>query len=297
LGDIDPPKDKKKKKKEEEAKKKQQEEETKKKEGKKDEKKDEKPKSATTAASKDDAKKKGGKKEEEEENWATAKPKDAPLVDKKGNQVGVITLRIRREVKLYGTLIIDIKDAELIAGEEPVKHARCAKCVIKLALQSKETTVVEGKPAQGKNQFLWKSSVHQFEIDRTNHVFDVFIELREDEPSKKDEPAKKDDGKKDDGKKGAASSSSSSLTDSAKKDDGKKSGGASLPTGPIITGTFLCQARLTLYDTRSKFNTPLPLLTHDRKQIGQLRVQAKLKQSKSATKEAEHETKKAQKST
>jgi len=76
---------------------------------------------------KDGKKDKKDKKKEKEETWASAKPRDAALTDKKGTHVGSITLRIRRELKLHGNLIIDIKEAELPEATKVKKSQVCCQ--------------------------------------------------------------------------------------------------------------------------------------------------------------------------
>jgi len=201
------------------------------------------------------------KEKEKEESWAMAKPKDAPLTDKKGNQVGTIILRVRRELKVYGTLVIDIKEAELI--ENPTK-IKTAKCVVKIASHVQETPSAEAKAHKTATHFEWKKNIVSIEIDQTNHIFDVFIELWDENPVNPPPPQP-----------------------AAKKDDKN-------PEKKPISGAFVGQSRITIYDTRSKFNAALPLHTQtaERKQLGTIKVLAKLKQNKDQKKLSQKETKK-----
>jgi hypothetical protein len=202
------------------------------------------------------------KEKEKEESWAMAKPKEAPLTDKKGHQTGTIILRVRRELKVYGTLVIDIKEAELT---EPPGKIKSARCVVKIATHVQETPSAEAKAHKNLTHFVWKNNIVQIEIDQTNHIFDVFIELWDDHPANPPpQPA-------------------------AKKDDPKNPEKKPLSFNGLLIGV----ARITIYDTRSKFNAQLPLLeSTERKQVGTLKVLAKLKQNKEQKKISQKETKK-----
>jgi len=117
----------------------------------------------------------------EQESWASAKPRIAPLLDKKGVKVGEITLCIRRELKLYGVMKIDLKELELEGKiEKPVK------CIFKLqSCAPTDTGSINGKPNSAKTStiFVWpnKGFQTQFPINDSNNTYDTFIEVWEEE--------------------------------------------------------------------------------------------------------------------
>eukprot|EP01101_Sappina_pedata_P006703 TRINITY_DN3409_c0_g1_i1.p1 TRINITY_DN3409_c0_g1~~TRINITY_DN3409_c0_g1_i1.p1 ORF type:complete len:316 (-),score=119.07 TRINITY_DN3409_c0_g1_i1:136-1083(-) len=203
--------------------------------------------------------KKKDKKEEKEISWAASKPKEVPLNDKKGNQVGTITLRIRRELKLYGVLSVDLKEVEIeneIDGDPTPIFG-----VVKLNPQRFEANSSAGKAGKttATTVYVWRANSNKLKVDQTNHVYDVFIEIRRKASAVELQP------------------------DPKSKSDDKKN---------VIDGDLLGEARLALYDTRSKFSEQLVLYDRDHKQVGFVKVLAKLKKDKNGLKKAKAEAKK-----
>jgi hypothetical protein len=202
----------------------------------------------------------------EEETWANAKVRDEPLTDEKGVQTGTVTLRLRRELKLYGTLVIDIKEAELTDAN--ASRAQSAKCVVTLASHIQETPAAEGKTHMGITHYVWKSNIIQLEIDQNNHIFDVFIELWDEHGGVPAVAAAPADKKKDEEKPAATFPAADEKVKVDKK---------------AITGHSIGQVRLTLYDTLSKFKAQLPLLSQlagKHHHLGTITIEAKLKMKK-----------------
>jgi len=193
---------------------------------------------------------------------------------------------------MYGTLTIDLKEATL-ANSVSQTEIKTAKCTFKLLTQIHESPNAEGKHGKNETSFAWKSCTNQFTINETNHVFDLFIEVWKDDghgsssatPADNKGAADKKDDKRDD-KKDDKKPEKKDDKKADKKDDKK---GAEKKE---INTNLLGQSRLSLYDTKSKFNTPLPIFNQDYKQVGQIKLQAKIKHDKDAKKKAIQEGKK-----
>lgn len=113
-------------------------------------------------------KKKMKKKDEEKGlmSWYNMEPTSVKLTDKGGkNELGTLFVRLRREVKVVGSLTIKVKEVTLNSNDE-------TKLVAKLDTQIHETEPTSGK----KNTFKWKNSVFKFDVNEVNNVRDIFIE-------------------------------------------------------------------------------------------------------------------------
>jgi len=236
-----------------------------------------------TKEEKDTKEKEMKREEKQNDRWNMASIKEEFLVDRKGHKVGTIVLRMRRETKLYGSLSVDVKEIEV---DNSILSDVCwAKCAVKLVSQVRETPSTEAKRENGKSRFTWETCPSQFDINESNHVYDVFIMLMKDQgassPSSSSSPT------------AAISSAIPSATStlaaaiSAPKDP-KKEATKDEVSYPSLIG----EARLSLYDARYGTQDPLPLFTNDHREIGLVRVKATLTKTqkegkpKKATKEA-----------
>jgi hypothetical protein len=202
-----------------------------------------------------------------QESWDRSQNRDCTLTDQQGNEIGIVTFRVRREEKCYGMLKIDIKECELnqLAGQ-----IKTAKCVVNCSTFFHETSVAEGKLDQGNvTHFNFvNNNLVQLEINKNNNIFDVFIEIWEQNPIQSNAPP------------------SQEIKSGEKKQ---------------ISGRLIGQARLPVYDARQRFNAQLPLIsleTAERKMLGTVTVEAMLekeKEEKKKTKESKKEEKKKEK--
>jgi len=202
---------------------------------------------------------------EKENPWFKSNPRELPLKNANGDKIGHFTLRIRREIKLFGMLNIDMKEIDLDPSEN--EDNRPIKCVFKLASDVFETPSVNGK--EGK--YVWKSCNIKFPVDEKNHVYDCFIEVYQDTPLETatsfTNPSTIQEEVKD----------NSSPTTSEENYNPKTATIAkTIIKSPLINGKLLGQARIPLYDTRSSFKIPLPIYRQDEKQIGLIQLNAKL---------------------
>jgi len=120
------------------------------------------------------------------EDWVTAKVQEVDLMDSNNNKVGILTLRMRREIKMIGTLKVELKEVNL----EPLGHStdvHCVKCVMKLLDQVYETPTCEKSKGNSVSPtFCFSSCSKSFKVNDTNNVFDLFIEIRSCGPSSED---------------------------------------------------------------------------------------------------------------
>jgi hypothetical protein len=203
-------------------------------------------------------------REERRDRWTMATIKEETLVDKKGHRVGTIVLRMRQETKLYGTLSVDVKEVEMDGSVVP--DVNSAKCAIKLVSQVHETPSTEAIREGGKVRFTWASNPNpnQFDINETNHVYDVFIMLMKCEPGAVCQGAPSTSA-------ASTTEAGTAATDIAPKDH-KKEEAKDEVSYPSLIG----EARLSLFDARRGIQDPLPLFTNNQKQVGQVKVQVNL---------------------
>jgi len=96
-------------------------------------------------------------------------------LDKSGKSVGILRILLRREVKLKGTLKIELKEAEL-SFESPDK-IKPVKCAFKLGTKTTDTPAADPKAKGNSAQYLWKGTNIEFEVNDENNFCDLFIEL------------------------------------------------------------------------------------------------------------------------
>jgi len=183
------------------------------------------------------------------QSWQETELKEFPLKDKKDAEIGIISIRIRREFKMFGTLVITVKDAQVTNS---MGNIRSGKCILKLANQLQSTSIVNTLKSGNSIRFEWDSKPVEFKVDHTNHVFDVFIELwNDDDPTTTDTSVFVYDSKKDE----------------------------KIAEKKPIHGTIIGQARLTLDDAKNNFDSQVLLIDQEHHQkIGFITVQAKLDQ-------------------
>jgi len=192
------------------------------------------------------------------QSWQDTETKDFTLLNKKGSSVGTISLRLRREFKLYGTLVLEIKEAELQQSEIDAQ-IKVVKCIVKLATQVFTTPLANTVVVLPGNiiRFRWNFDPIQIKVDQSNHIFDVFIELWQEDPN-------------------TVSTKAMETTTVFSKDDKKDE---KVNEKKPICGSVIGQARLTIDDAKSNFNSQIVLMRQeDHKKIGFLSVQARLKE-------------------
>jgi len=198
----------------------------------------------------------------------------------------VIMIRMRREVKLYGQLTVNVKEADLDTAIFP--DVKMARCVLKLKTQAHELPPVEGKSVKTNTHFAWKAPKVLFDVNETNHVFDVFVVLmrgdgiaalptaamKKEEVKKEEKEVKKEEKEVKKEEKEVKKEEKKEL----KKDETKKETkeDATTKDDPLVIG----QARLSLYDSRGKFSGPLPIITNDLRHVGWIKVESKMKKNK-----------------
>eukprot|EP01103_Thecamoeba_quadrilineata_P015160 TRINITY_DN4708_c0_g2_i2.p1 TRINITY_DN4708_c0_g2~~TRINITY_DN4708_c0_g2_i2.p1 ORF type:complete len:123 (-),score=31.05 TRINITY_DN4708_c0_g2_i2:47-415(-) len=77
---------------------------------------------------------------------------------------------MRRENKVYGTLIIEVKEAEFKSEED-------IHIVARFASETKTSDPVHGK----KGKYQWKSQTFQFEVNDSNNTKDAFLDVYQKE--------------------------------------------------------------------------------------------------------------------
>jgi predicted secreted protein len=186
-----------------------------------------------------------------EEIWEMIKPVDFPLSDPKGNQIGTVNLRIRHENKIFGTLVVNLKEGDLekdISGD-----IMSVMAVIKHTDQISLT-----QPAiVNDNHFVFLESCSKSIIlDKKNNVFDVFIELWKNDPNPNVSQVK--------------SSAILEPAPTAPIPEKKKN----LDPTALVRGNMIGQARLPLFDVRLPFQSLQIFSEH--KRVGQIQVQTRL---------------------
>lgn len=128
-----------------------------------------------------DDEKKETKKEKTKKIWANSKPKTAVIKDKNGNKIADIIVRMRRELKLFGTLDVSVLNVELPPLMDKIYVKTQGKCFIKHHETINETPTIESilNPEKKNVEYSWKGFPHtcQFDINDNNDVYDIFIEL------------------------------------------------------------------------------------------------------------------------
>jgi len=184
-----------------------------------------------------------------QEIWNISRLKEEPLKDKDGLVIGTLIFRLRREFKMHGTLSVDVNEVEL---ENAIySRVETVKCVLKHFTQGKvnqlyESPVSTGVREDSRTIFKWPQSFNgQFDIDQTNNIYDVFIEVWQGEQIPSTLPSSPSDNNE------------------------------------MVSGPMLGQARLTLFDARSFFNTPLPIYSFsDHKLVGHVKLEATMERER-----------------
>jgi len=199
------------------------------------------------------------------EKWVTAKVNTYALKDKNGNDIGLITLRIRRETKMYGILNFELKEVTLDKLPKSLE-ADCVKCIVKLTTQVFESPPMKCTSGEGKI-INWENCKYQFNIDETNHFSDVFIEVwRENVRGPPTQSCVQHIVN-------AVSTAAESVLIPGGKQEARS-----------FSENLIGEARMSLFDTQSTFCTPMPLFRPHHKEIGTVTVMAKLTKSKKSKK-------------
>jgi len=117
---------------------------------------------------KTETKKKEKKKEKEQESWYTEDPLTVKLIDGK-KETGELKVRVRREIKLVGVLTVKVKEVTLNKIEPNAE--------IHLLLKHLPTVHQSEKNSKGKKGKYSFNQSFVFEIDHSNNIKDLFIEV------------------------------------------------------------------------------------------------------------------------
>jgi len=134
----------------------------------KDKKKDEKTEEKTDDKKEKEKKKTEAKKKKEYEvSWYARTPQAIQLTDPKdpSKETALLYVRMRRENKVYGTLNIEVKEAEFKTDDD-------IHVVARLGAETKTGEAVHGK----KGKFQWKNQSFQFLVNDTNNTKDAFVD-------------------------------------------------------------------------------------------------------------------------
>jgi len=112
-------------------------------------------------------------------NWANAIPQEAALIDRKGENVGVLNILMRREVRLHGIINVTVRELIFNTNDLPNKPT---KIVMKLGQERTQTEVVVPQLSATEARFAFNLS-QQFNVNDQNNISDLFFELwQEDVP-------------------------------------------------------------------------------------------------------------------
>jgi len=199
------------------------------------------------------------------DTWDKVAPKEYSLSDSKDNSIGKITLRIRRETKVFGSLVVNLTKGQFEGSAE--------KGVNSVMATLKHTNQVFSKApvAVTDGHFEFPDYNKSFEINKDNNVFDLFIELWEVEPGH-----------------GIPAISTQALLEPAPT--------APVPEkkenlSPVSRERMIGQARLPLFDTRTPFHWNLPVFTVDHKLVAKIHLSAELHSCEKKTATASPATK------
>jgi len=181
------------------------------------------------------------------EEWAKIKPTSSKLLSSSGATVGEISYRLRHECKLLGIMQVDLEGGQLMD-----KDIKAVKAVLKHVNKVVQSPTVPVKDSR----FEFKWVAEPFTLDAKNNVFDIFIEIWENDPGQILPPAAKE---------------SVPTAPIPENNDKKKS-------NPLERMKMVGQARLPLFDAKSLFHSSLPIHTDDHKHVGDIMVKARMVQ-------------------
>jgi hypothetical protein len=177
--------------------------------------------------------------------WFKVQPTVAKL-QCSGRTVGELIYRARHEFKLFGNLEVGLAGGQLVSSCE----AKSVKAVIKHTTRVVETPNVPVKDGR----FSYSHVTGSFPLDKNNNIFDVFIEIWENDPSQYIPQAAKE------------------AAPTEPKPEHK--------VNPMERLRMIGQARLPLFDTRLHPYLTVPIHSVDHKQVGDLQINAKLDENK-----------------
>jgi len=109
------------------------------------------------------------------ESWANAQPQKALLINRKGDQTGFVNILVRRELRLHGTLNIQIREVDLAPMDDTSFWAKPTSLVAKQGQERHEhplnlTNVSSAQKVPADFNV-------SFQINDNNNISDVFFEL------------------------------------------------------------------------------------------------------------------------
>jgi len=112
------------------------------------------------------------------ESWANAQPQKAVMINRKGDNVGYLTILVRRELRLAGNLNIHVREIDVSPMSDQTFWAKPTSLVAKLGQERHEQALnMTSLNNAGAGQRIPAELNISFVVNDTNNVSDVFFEL------------------------------------------------------------------------------------------------------------------------